>query len=354
MLPEIKDLIKPVPIQGEIEVYPLKAYGHFSEAISILQQGKFVLITDKFSTGLQLLSELKNFLRFNNQGSFQQGRDKRNSYRLLSHLILLEVRNHLLVVKKAPDIGWLRILYADLDEFALSFPELQGLNSSWQWYRNGLKLPVFPHQIFPWFGCYFPTRFEHLELFQDYLKHYSGQRKTAIDVGAGTGILSFMLENAGFERMIATDNHPNALVGLAEEIQRKNSKRIELHFGDLFAGNEEKADLIVFNPPWLPAIGKTENLDTAIYFPPDLFDRFFAQSSSRLNAGGKIVIIFSNLIKNLFPQEPHPVEREIKMNGRFSQLALFTKEVSAGSSKTRRNLEHRGQEQVELWVLGVL
>jgi hypothetical protein len=37
-----------------------------------------------------------------------------------------------LEVRKAPEIGWLKILYPINTEFLISFPKIQGLNSSWQ------------------------------------------------------------------------------------------------------------------------------------------------------------------------------------------------------------------------------
>ena len=61
--------------------------------------------------------------------SFTEQRAYRAEYAQLSKHILLEIKNHKLVTKKAPIIGWLEIMYPDLDSFRLTFPQIQGMNS---------------------------------------------------------------------------------------------------------------------------------------------------------------------------------------------------------------------------------
>ena len=103
-------------------------------------------------------------------------------------------------MKKGPTIGWLEKLYPASGDFLLTFPQIQGLNSAWQWYTNGIVIPVLRNKIHPYYGVYFPTRFEHLVLFDNWLKRYNGLKKTAIDIGIGSGILSLMLVKHGFQK----------------------------------------------------------------------------------------------------------------------------------------------------------
>lgn len=348
-----KELIarRPPIIQGEIEVFPFRKNDDIQEAIEVLSEGHYVLILDFYSTGLALLNELKRQLKHMPPSQFQEERNTRSKFRELSHRILLEVSHHRLRVKKAPQVGWLKVLYLELDEFALSFPEVQGLNSSWQWYEKGLQVPVLKEKIHPWFGTYFPTRFEHLELFEDYLKHYKGSKETAFDVGVGSGILSLQMQKHGFKNVTASDNNPNAIIGMKEELNRKQIANIKLLYGDFFVDSQELQDLIVFNPPWLPATGNIENLDSAIYYDDSLFSEFFKQASQNIKPNGRVVLVFSNLAQITHLDSNHPIEEELAHGNRFKKVALLKKSVAKASTKTKRDLTRRSSEWVELWVL---
>ena len=322
-------------------------------AIEALAEGYSVLIVDFYSSGLMLLKELKEYVKsqYPNQ-TFQEQREFRNVYRELSHRLLLIVREQKLVVKKAPEIGWFKILYPNQEEFLLSFPQVQGLNSSWQWNKKGIFIPVLNHKIHPWFGTYFPTRFEHLKLFDKWLKRYKGEKKSAMDIGIGCGVLSFQLLKYGFEKVYGTDTNPNAIVGLHEaQSENKLYSKIDLIFGDLFTGIKEKTELIVFNPPWLPAPYDTEGLDKAIYYDADLFPRFFADAKKYLQNDGRLVILFSNLAQVTKTGGEHPIEKEITDGGRFEKELFIQKEVNPASKKTKRNQHWRADEKVELWIL---
>lgn len=90
--------------------------------------------------------------------------------------MLLEVVDQKLTVDKSPSIGWLEKLYPENNHFLLSFPQIQGMNSAWQWYEKGVSIPVLRNKIHPYYGTYFPTRFEHLVVFDNWLKRYEGPK----------------------------------------------------------------------------------------------------------------------------------------------------------------------------------
>ncbi|MCD4793340.1 MAG: class I SAM-dependent methyltransferase [Bacteroidales bacterium] len=344
---------RPEPIISDIEVVPYKRRENPQFAVEDIVAGYYVLIVDFYSSGLTILKELKKYLnkKYSDQ-SYKGQRDYRSAFRKLSHRLLLEINNHKLSVRKAPEIGWLKILYSELTGFLLPVPQVQGLNSSWQWYKKGILIPVSERKIHPWFGTYFPTRFEHLELFDNWLKRYKGEKKSAFDIGIGSGILSFQMLKHGFRKIYGTDSNPNAIVGLYEDLNKNNlSSKIELIHGDLFAGCNVKTELIVFNPPWLPASYNSEGMDKAVYYDADLFTRFFEQAKKYLKPDGKVVFIFSNLAQITELVESHPIETELSGGGRFEKELFLQKKVRSASENTRRNLDRRSSEMVELWVL---
>lgn len=344
---------RPDPIALDIDVVPYKRRIDPQIAIDDLIDGKYVLIVDFYSSGLKILSELKRYLKdkYSNQ-SFQEQRDFRSAFRELSHRLLLKVSNNKLTVRKAPVIGWLNILYPELKEFLLPFPQVQGLNSAWQWYEKGISIPGLNRKIHPWFGTYFPTRFEHLELFDKWLKQYKGEKESAIDIGIGSGVISFQMLKHGFGKVYGTDSNPNVIIGLKEDVNlNKLNSKINLLYGDLFDDCNVKTELIVFNPPWLPASHNIEGIDKAIYYDHDLFPRFFIEAVKHLKSDGRVAIIFSNLAQITETSNIHPVEEELSKGCRFQKELFLQKKVRLASKKTQRNQTWRSSEMVELWVL---
>lgn len=344
---------RPEPIITAIEVIPYKSRMDPQEAIDALLAGFNVLIIDFYSTGLHVLQALKIFIEDHQPDqSFNSQHKSRTLYRELSNRLLLLIRSNRLIVRKAPEIGWFKILYPDLNEFLLPFPQVQGLNSAWQWFENGISMPVLDRKIHPYYGTYFPTRFEHLKLFDKWLVQYTGEKKSAIDIGIGCGILSFQMLKHGFEKICGTDSNPNAIISVNEELVKNNLlSNIELFHGDLFANCDLKTELIVFNPPWIPASHDIEGLDKAIYYDDSLYPRFFAEATKHLKADGRLVLLFSNLAQITKSSKTHPIQIELANGGRFQKELFLQKKVGQASKKTKRNQNWRESEFVELWVL---
>ena len=344
---------RPEPIVSEQQLELFYRATNVKQTIKALEAGNPVLITAFYSNGLLLLLELQMYLKnklANN--TFKEQREFRSQYRKLSNLILIEIKDHKLTVKKAPTIGWLEKLYPETSDFFLPFPQVQGLNSAWQWYQNGISIPVLRNRIHPYYGVYFPTRFDHLILFDNWLRHYDGPKKTAIDVGIGSGVLSIQMLKHGFQKVFGTDTNPNAIVGLTEFMgDTKLSRKIELDYGHLFGKWIKQTELIVFNPPWLPESHNMDSNDEAIYYGNNLFPEFFAESKERLLPEGKLVVLFSNLAQITKVAKDHPIKIELAEGGRFRLEKCLTKKVKAASDKTKRNQHWRSSEEVELWVL---
>ncbi len=357
--------LRPEPVTADETPDPVHQNSDMKEVAARLMAGALLLITDTYSTGLAVLSELKKqvFGRRKSESvemggeDFQDYRTRRAAFRQASNRLLVPVEQNRIALRKSPDIGWLRELYPDIQNFLLPFPQIQGLNSSWQWFLKGVRFPVLKHEIYPWYGTYFPTRFDHLKLFDEWLIKYQGRKERALDIGAGCGVLSFQLLKHGFRHIIATDINPNAVITVRENARHQGVQdRLDVYMSDLFMiwkdedEDGKKADLIVLNPPWLPADEDTGMLDRAIYYEPGLFDRFFADAGDHLVDEGKLVVLFSNLGHTTGIGEGHPVENELARFKRFRKVRLLQRKVDGPSRKTRRP-DHRKDEFVELWVL---
>lgn len=125
---------------------------------------------------------------------------------------------------------------------------------------------------------------------------------------------------------------------MAQECKRLGYEgNITLNHGDLFENCDVKADVIVFNPPWLLAKHTLEEgLDKAIYYEQELFPRFFEQALKHLKCDGKLVLLFSNLAQVIDEKSPHPIIEELQNNNRFRKELHLRRDVSASSKKTKR------------------
>ena len=353
MINNLLQVNRPEPIKSGIEIGSFTRESDIPETIQALLEGEQILVEEFYSNGLYLLRELTTYLKntLPNE-TFLEQRAFRAEFRKLSNLILIHVKGNKLIVRKAPVIGWLEKLYPELNDFFLPLPQIQGLNSAWQWYKNGINIPVLRNKLHPYYGVYFPTRFEHLILFDNWLKRYEGPKKTANDIGIGSGVLSLVLVQHGFQKSFGTDINPNAIIGLIASMEgTKLARKIEIDFGHLFGKWEKPTELIVFNPPWLPTTQEMNRLDEAIYYNEQLFPDFFEAAHKRLLPDGKIVILFSNLAQITHVTTEHPIEKELLSGGRFVLEKCLKKSVKEASEKTNRNQHWRGEEEVELWVL---
>jgi methylase of polypeptide subunit release factors len=243
-------------------------------------------------------------------------------------------------------------LYPDVSEFYVSFSDVQAMNSSWQWYTNGVEVQTLDLSIHPYHGTYFPTKFDHLKLFDKWLKQYEGSKESVINMGVGSGVLSFQLIQNGFENITAIDSNKNAIIGVTAESKRLGYEdNLTLVHSDLFENCETKADLIVFQAPWLPARYELdEEVEKAMYYEETLFPRFFEQAVNHLNENGKVILIFSNTAELMNEKNSHPIIEELKTNKRFKKELQLKRDVRASSRRTKRR-DAKSKEKVELWVL---
>ena len=278
-----------------------------------IRDGESFVVTDFYSTGADIMAQLESLMPVPPQeAAYAKRKAHALVFREASSRLLAPVISHRLALKDGKPIGFLEDLYPGLSDFCLPFSRVQELYGAWQRYLDGVHLAVIGRRVYPYFGTYAPTRTSHLELFGTWLSQYKGAKSHAIDVGTGCGVLGFMLARFGFSRITSTDSNPNAVESVRRELLRiPESPPIEVQHADLLGEGTELADLIVFNPPWIP--GEIDGvLDQALVFQDGLFDRFFNQCVARLAPGGRVVIIFSNIMSLVRPDVDHPILTELE------------------------------------------
>lgn len=179
----------------------------------------------------------------------------------------------------------------------LSLRELLGLIGAHEWRKKGVPIPALGGQrIHAHYGVFSPVRGEYVDLVGQAPLPKSCE--TAFDIGTGTGVLAAVLAKRGVPHVLGTDQDLRALRCAEENIIRlQMGRQIELRQTDLFP--EGKADLVVCNPPWLPAKANAA-IEYALYDPDSRMLRGFLNGlAAHLNPGGEGWLIISDLAEHL-------------------------------------------------------
>ena len=319
-------------------------------AVQHLLDGEAVLVEDRLSTARAIYEVLVATLQppaDDAPYAARQAYEKR--LEAAASKLLVPVKNHALALAGAPELGFIAALYPQLDRFAISYLGARRMLSAWSHYERGIHLAVLGHAVHPFFGTYAPTRTTHLELFATWLAAYDGPLERTADVGTGCGVLALMLARKGARHVLATDINPNAVRSVTDELKRhpEAATVIEPRQADLLGDEQGPLDLIVFNPPWShgPPDGP---LATALTFDDALFPRFFDQAHAALAPHGRVVLLFSDLLRLTQPDVPHPIDAELE-GGRFTLVDKLRRKVKA--STTRDGRRRTTRERVEVWEL---
>lgn len=237
--------------------------------------------------------------------AFHQHRARQIQRANITSKILIELNHGSCDLKRAPDVkeavAGALITNAKLDKvpakLVLSLRELLGMNGAHEWRKKGVSIDALPANIHAHYGVYSPIRGEYLDLINT---TSLGNAKTAFDIGTGTGVIAAVLVTRGIKAVIATDNSVRALNCAAENIEILNLKQyITLEQANLFPSGHKKADLIVCNPPWLPAKANAP-IEHAIYDPNSaMLKGFLAGVKAHLNDEGEAWLILSDLAEHL-------------------------------------------------------
>lgn len=229
----------------------------------------------------------------------QQRQAQAQRSRVLSRLLLELDASYVSQLRRAPDvIAACTAAFGALDEpCLLSFRDLQGALGAAGWRAKGVPIENLGLSVFPHYGVFAPTRHEYVQLLLDAPLPVACD--VAFDIGTGTGLLAIILAQRGVKKVIATDLNPRALACASENVTRLELPAVQLQQADLFPTNMPLANLIVCNPPWLPA-KPTSPLEYAVYDANSAMLRGFLQGAKQhLAEQGEVWLILSDLAEHL-------------------------------------------------------
>jgi methylase of polypeptide subunit release factors len=213
-------------------------------------------------------------------------------------MLLIEVgADQQVALRRAPDLATAttEALGTLSEPCIVSLRELLGMVGAHEWRRTGIEIKALAARIHPHYGVFAPIRNEYLDLVAT---APWADAKTAFDIGTGTGVLAMILARRGVEKVVATDNEPRALVCARDNIERLGySDRIDVQAADLFPSGT--ADLVVCNPPWLPA-RPSSALERAVFDPKSrMLLGFLKGAAAHMTKSGEAWLILSDLAERL-------------------------------------------------------
>jgi methylase of polypeptide subunit release factors len=240
--------------------------------------------------------------------SFHQHRARQIGRANITNKVLIELKYGQCDLPRAPDVKAAVHGALIIDEkkdklparLVLSLRELLGMVGAYEWRKKGVSINALNANIHAHYGVYSPVRGEYLELIdQAPLNH----PQVTWDIGTGTGVIAAVLVTRGVKQVVATETNPRALVCASENIQRLNMQsNIQVVEADLFP--EGKADLIVCNPPWLPAKANT-TIEQAVYDPDSqMLKGFLNGLKAHLNPAGEAWLVMSDLAELIGLRKP--------------------------------------------------
>jgi hypothetical protein len=114
-------------------------------------------------------------------------------------------------------------------DYFMSMEMFEGIISANNYIQKGIIIAALANRkVYSNYGVFNPTRQDYINIFDSYLKENINEikktTKNCIDLGCGTGILSFLLCNYGLNRVFAVDNNPKAI-----EATKINSQSLGYH-----------------------------------------------------------------------------------------------------------------------------
>ena len=272
--------------------------------------------------------------------------------RILSRLLLELDTGYISKLRRAPDMSApCTAAFGKLNESCvLSFRDLQGALGAAQWREKGVPIEPLNLSVFPHYGVFAPTRHEYVQLLLD--APLPDVHDIAFDIGTGTGLLAIILAQRGVKQVIATDLNPRALACASDNFTRLELSCIQLQQADLYPTDAPLADLIVCNPPWLPA-KPSSPLEYAVYDPNSKMLRGLLQGAKQhLAAHGELWLIMSDLAEHLQLRTRDELLGWLEDSGLAVKYRLDTKAKHGRSQDNTDPLfAARSSEITSLWCL---
>lgn len=304
-----------------------------------------------FQNAKQLLQAVQRRIEQSPTTDFNRYRqDQAHKAQILSRLFICVESNFTINLPRAPDVR--KALQEAVDysgAFVISLRELLGIIGAHEWRKKGVYVPALGSTIHPHYGIFSPVRGEYLDLINK--ASLPPNIKIAFDIGTGTGVIAALLAKRGIPKIIATDLDPRALVCARENIKRLGfENQIQIQEADLFP--EGMADLIVCNPPWIPA-RPTSRLERAIYDNGSMMLKgFLREIKKHLAANGEAWLILSDLAEFLGLRKPDETENWINQNGLYVVDQIGIRPTHGKATDMTNPLHHaRAKETTFLWRL---
>ena len=234
----------------------------------------------------------------------------------------------------------------------ISLRGLLALVSAWEWRKKGAYVPALDAAIHPHFGVFSPVRGEYVDLVAQAPLPQPCNR--AFEIGVGSGVLSAVLAKRGVPSIVATDTDPRALACADDNLTGLGYRdRIMLCQDNLFpSGDNTPADLILCNPPWVPAT-PTSPVEAAVYDPESrMLRQFLAGAAQHLSDSGEVWLILSDIAEHL------GLRSRDELLGWISDAGLIVAgrlDTRPRHPKTRNNTDAlhkaRSREITSLWRL---
>lgn len=267
--------------------------------------------TGDFHNARQVLAAMKKRVRkpaakpADIQTAFHSHRMRQAQTSRVLNMLAVEIgAGFRLDLPRAPDVcAALADVYGEPngESFLLPLNQLLGFIGAHEWHKKGVFVPELNAAVHVPFGVFSPLRGEYLGLIAR--APLPEPCQNAFDIGTGSGVIAALLAVRGIPRITATDTNPRAIACARANIARLGQGgRVQVEETDLFP--QGSADLIVCNPPWLPA-KPTCAVETALYDPGHAMLKGFLNGvRSRLNPGGEAWLVMSDLAEHLNLREP--------------------------------------------------
>jgi methylase of polypeptide subunit release factors len=327
-------------------------------AYRLASQGVALLWTGDFQNARQILTALEHRTRPRPDKTerttaelFYRYRQNRSHRARILGLLLVPLHDgNIIGLRRAPDVRAATVdAYGIIGETSVvSLHEVLGTIGAHQWRTKGIPVTALNASIFPHYGTFFPVRSEYVDLVAT--APLAGPL-VAFDIGTGTGVLASVLATRGVPRVIATDIEPRAVASARETVSRLGLEdRVEVQLTDLFP--EGRADLIVCNPPWIPATAHSL-LDAAVYDPGSrMLKGFLAGVIDHLEPSGEVWLVLSDFAELVGLRSRDDLMSVIDSAGLRVIAALDAPAVHSRARDTSDPLHAvRANEVTSLWRL---
>lgn len=333
------------------------------EAYKLACEGTAMLYRGDFQNAKQLLQAITRRVdrkpikpTDNLTEAFHQHRARQIQRASITNKLLIELQHAKCDLKRAPDVKEAVLGALVLDEkrdklpnsIVLSLRELLGMIGAHEWRKKGVYIEALQANIHAHYGVYSPVRGEYLDLIN---QAPLSNPAVAFDIGTGTGVIAAILVQRGIKQVIATDNSERALYCATANTQQLGlAQYINVQQADMFPNGT--ADLIVCNPPWIPAKANAP-IEHAIYDPNSaMLKAFLSGAKAHLNPNGEAWLVMSDLAERLGLRAPDALQQWIAEAGFtvIEQLSIAPKHAKA-SDQSDPLYPARSQEITSLYRL---